>query len=64
MHAPPRPRPRPTRVQSETTAGRVMWFSILTIAIVVVQGVLQVLHLWTFFSRNKFPVSSAWGKAK
>ncbi len=50
--------PRPPS-QSETTAGRVMWFSLLTIAIVVVQGVLQVLHLWTFFSRNKFPIAKS-----
>ena len=41
-----------------------MWFSLLTILIVVVQGVLQVLHLWTFFSRNKFPVASSMWSTK
>jgi len=56
--------PTPPRAQSETTAGRVMWFSLLTILIVVVQGVLQVLHLWTFFSRNKFPVASSMWSTK
>ena len=47
------------RDSSESTASRVMWFSLLTIAIVVVQGALQVHHMWTYLSRNKFQVKKS-----
>jgi hypothetical protein len=39
---------------SEVTNSRVVLFSWLTIALVVVQGLLQVWHLYTFFKRGKF----------
>ena len=39
---------------SETTNSRVVWFSWLTIVIVVVQGALQVAYLYSFFKQRKF----------
>lgn len=42
------------RDMSEVTNGRVMWFSLLTILIVVVQGTLQVWHLYSFFRKRKY----------
>lgn len=39
---------------SETTNSRVVWFSWLTITIVVVQAALQVMYLYNFFSKRKY----------
>lgn len=49
----PRTRAR-TAAVNETTNQRVQWFSMLTIAIVITQAVLQTWHLYSYFKKKKY----------
>ena len=46
--------PAPPPPQSEVTNSRVMWFSALTVVIVIASSFFQVRYLKSFFKANKF----------